>query len=176
MINRWSGRRLGESERENQSNPERPGGRLCVSITCELEIKCGLWEFCRGPHVYAHPCLPCVCLKVYFTCVCVCVYPSSRRQFLKCTLSDIGWLLYNLTGLCTEAGCAMSHWLHISLVCCSADPYIGVEATWRPQSIAAALWSFRRVRSEGLHTCPLGLSLTFSKERWWRSSSFLMRN
>lgn len=35
--------------------------------------------------------------------------PSSRRQFLKHGLSDIGWLLHNLTGLCTEAGCAMSH-------------------------------------------------------------------
>lgn len=64
--------------------------------------------------------------------VWVCVCPSSRRQFLKCSPSDIGWLLYNLTGLCTEAGCAMSHWLHISLVCCCADPYIGGGATWRP--------------------------------------------
>lgn len=27
---------------ENQSNPERPGGCLRVSIACELEIKCGL--------------------------------------------------------------------------------------------------------------------------------------
>ena len=58
-------------------------------------------------------------------------------------MSDIGWLLYNLTGLCTEAGCGMSHWLHISLVCCSADPYIGGEATWSPpESIPAGLWSF----------------------------------
>lgn len=42
-------------------------------------------------------------------CLCVCVCPSSRRHFLKRALSDIGWLLYNLTGLCAEAGCAMSH-------------------------------------------------------------------
>lgn len=60
----------------------------------------------------------CVSTSLFGLCVfesspaCVCVFvcvSSSRRQFLKCALSDIGWLLYNLTGLCTEAGCAMSH-------------------------------------------------------------------
>lgn len=50
----------------------------------------------------------CVFESVFHLHACVCVCPS-RRQFLKCALSDIGWLLYNLTGLCTEAGCAMSH-------------------------------------------------------------------
>lgn len=68
------------------------------------------------------------------------VLPGGSLKHLKHTLLDgycIIWL-----GLCTAAGCGMSHWLHISLVCCSADPYIGGKATWRPQSIAAALWSF----------------------------------
>ncbi len=144
-----------------------------------------VWVVCEGSarflHMRAHPCVPfslCAFQSV-FTSVCWCVHcvcHSSGRQFLKHAMSDIGWLLYNLTGLCTEAGCGMSHWLYISLVCCSADPYIGGEATWSPQSIAAGLWSFRQVWSEGLPTSPLGPGLTFSKERWWRSSSFLMRN
>lgn len=150
----------------------------CVkySVGCLWEFVCGSACACLPvctAHTHTHT-LHCVrvCARVDVQIVC----HSFQRQFSKHTMSDIGWLLYNLTGLSTEVDCGMSHWLYISLVCCSVDPYIGGEATWSPQSIAAGLWSFHQVQREGPYTSLLGPGLTFSKERWWRSSSFLMRN
>lgn len=82
---------------------------------CEIVCLC-VWVVCESLRGFAHVCtslytVQLVCVpKCIYLCVCtVCVCHSSGRQFQKHTMSDIGWLLYNLTGLCTEAGCGMSH-------------------------------------------------------------------
>lgn len=68
-----------------------------------------LFRTCMHIFVCDSACAPSkVCLLVCADLCALCVI-IPEGSFKKHTVSDIGWQLYNLTGLCTEASCGMSH-------------------------------------------------------------------
>lgn len=122
MINISSGQR--ESEKKKKSK-----------VALQDSVVVCVWEcarFCTRIHIGFSLCA--------VTCVSWCVIlPEGSFKNTLCQILDDYCIIWRVRA---EGGCGMSHWLHISLVCCIAGPYIGGEATWSPQSIAAALWSF----------------------------------